>query len=165
MSAWFATVLAALWRGALFALLWWALTDGRPGSWGVGAPSVALAAWASLVLLPPQPTRVSGLGLMRFVVFFLMESLRGGVQVAAFALRPRMDLKPAFHEVPLRLAEGFGRILLVNTLNLLPGTLSVELESDRLCLHVLDDTAPTEAEVRTAEARIAHMLGLALEPA
>jgi hypothetical protein len=32
-----ALVRAALWRGALFALLWWALTDGRPGSWAVGS--------------------------------------------------------------------------------------------------------------------------------
>lgn len=160
-----ATVRTVLWRSTLFAVLWWALTGGDPDSWGVGSVSVTLATCASLVLLPPRPTRVSGLGLVRFVVFFLTESLRGGVQVAAFALRPRMGLKPAFHEVSLRLPEGFGRILLVNTLNLLPGTLSAELDDDRLCLHVLDDTMPTEIEVRAAEARIAHMLGLAFESA
>lgn len=165
MSRRLASVRAVLWRGALFALLWWVLTDGRPGSWLVGAPSVALATWASLVLLPPVETYVSRIGLLRFLAFFVMESLRGGVQVTAFALSPRMGLKPAFHEVALRLPQGMGRVLLANTLSLLPGTLSVELEGDRLCLHVLDDTAPTETEVRTAEARIAHMLGLALEPA
>ena len=43
MSTRLASVRAVLWRGALFALLWWALTDGRPGSWGVGGISVALA--------------------------------------------------------------------------------------------------------------------------
>ncbi|MEW6416354.1 MAG: Na+/H+ antiporter subunit E [Pseudomonadota bacterium] len=165
MSTRVARVRAVLWRGALFALLWWALSDGRPGSWGVGGVSVVLATMASLVLLPPVETTVSRIGLVRFLAFFFVQSLRGGVQVAGFALRPRMGLKPAFHEVPLRLPEGLGRILLANTLSLLPGTLCVELDGDRLCLHVLDDTAPTGAEVRAAEARIAHMLGLALEPA
>lgn len=164
MSTRLARVRAALWRGALFALLWWALTNGRPGSWGVGAVSVVLATWASLVLAPPVTTYVSRIGLVRFLIFFLTQSLRGGVQVAAFALRPRMGLSPGFHEITLRLPEGLGRVLLTYTLSLLPGMLSVELDGDRLCLHVLDETAPTEAEVRTVETRLAHMLGLALAP-
>lgn len=163
MSVRLASVRAVLGRGALFALLWWALTDGRPGSWGVGAVSVALATWASLVLLPPVTTYLSRIGLLRFLAFFFVQSLRGGVQVAAFALRPRLDLKPGFHEVTLRLPEGLGRVLLANTLSLLPGTLSVELDGDRLCLHVLDETAPTDREVRVAEDRLAHMLGLKLD--
>ncbi|MFZ5576107.1 MAG: Na+/H+ antiporter subunit E [Pseudomonadota bacterium] len=158
-----ATVRAVLWRGVLFALLWWALTDGRPGSWGVGGVSVALATAASLALLPPVGTCVSRIGLVRFLVFFFVQSLRGGVQVAAFALRPRPGLRPGFHDIALRLPAGLGRILLANTLSLLPGTLSVELDGDRLCLHVLDETAPTEREVRVVEDRLAHMLGLELD--
>lgn len=163
MSTRVARVRAVLWRGALFALLWWALTDGRPGSWGVGGVSVALATAASLVLLPPVETYVSRIGVLRFLAFFVVQSLRGGVQVAGFALRLRIGLKPGFHDVALRLPEGIGRVMLANTLSLLPGTLSVELDGDRLCLHVLDDTAPTDAEVRAAEARIAQMLGLRLD--
>ncbi|MFN3545233.1 MAG: Na+/H+ antiporter subunit E [Thiobacillus sp.] len=157
-----ASVRAVLWRGALFALLWWALTDGRPGSWGLGGVSVALATAASLFLLPPVETYVSRIGLARFFVFFAVQSLRGGVQVAAFALRPRLGLRPGFHELALRLPEGLGRTLLAYTLSLLPGTLSVELDDDRLCLHVLDETAPTEDEVRVVEAHIARMLDLDL---
>ena len=157
-----ATVRAVLWRGALFALLWWALTEGRPGSWGVGGVSVALATASSLYLLPPVKTYVSRIGLLRFLVFFAVESLRGGAQVAGLALRPRMELRPGFHEIDLRLPEGIGRVLLANTLRLLPGTLSVELQGNRLCLHVLDETAPTEAEVRAAETRLADLLGLTL---
>ncbi|MFN3750305.1 MAG: Na+/H+ antiporter subunit E [Thiobacillus sp.] len=157
------TLRAVLWRIALFAVLWWALTDGRPGSWGVGGVSVALATAASVYLLPPLETRVSRIGLLRFLAFFVLQSLHGGVQVAAFALRPRPGLKPGLQEVRLRLPAGLGRILLVSTLSLLPGTLSVELDGDRLCLHVLDDTAPTEREVRVAEDRLAHLLGLNLD--
>lgn len=157
-------VRAVLWRSALFAVLWWAFTDGEPGSWGIGGVSVALATAASLHLLPPVPTYVSRIGLLRFLAFFVIQSLRGGVQVAAFALRPRMGLRPGFHEMTLRLPEGIGQVLLVNTLNLLPGTLSVELQDGRLRLHVLDETAATEAEVRTAETRLAQMLGLPLTP-
>lgn len=156
-------VRAVLWRSALFALLWWALTDGRADSWGVGTVSILAAVILSLRLLPPVPTYVSRIGLLRFVIFFVDQSLRGGIQVAWFALRPRLALRPGIHEILLRMPEGMGRVLLTNTLSLLPGTLSVGLEGNRLCLHVLDEQAQAEAEVRRAEIRVAHMLGLQLE--
>ena len=162
MKASVAAVRAALWRSALFAGLWWVLTDGRADSWGVGSVSILAAASLSLRLLPPVSTTVSRIGLLRFVVFFFDQSLRGGIQVAWFALRPRMGLRPGNHEIPLRLPEGIGRVLLTNTLSLLPGTLSVGLEGNRLCLHALDERVPVEAEVRRAENRVAQMLGLKL---
>jgi multicomponent Na+:H+ antiporter subunit E len=151
-----------LWRSALFAVLWWALTDGRTDSWGVGSVSILAAVSLSLRLLPPVPTTVSRIGLLRFLLFFFLQSLRGGVQVAGFALRPRLSLRPGIHEIVLRLPEGIGRVLLANTLSLLPGTLSVGLEGNRLFLHVLDERVPAEAEVRNAENRVAQMLGLEL---
>jgi len=157
-----AAVRAALWRSALFAALWWTLSDGRADSWGVGSVGILAATALSLRLLPPVPTYVSRIGLLRFVFFFFVQSLRGGGQVAWFALRPRLGLRPGIHEIPLRLPEGIGRVLLVNTLSLLPGTLSVGLQGNRLCLHVLDEQAPTAADVRRTEARVAQMLGLKL---
>lgn len=158
-----AGVRALLWRSVLFAGLWWALTDGRVASWGVGSISILAAVILSLRLLPPVSTTISRIGLLRFLGFFFVQSLRGGTQVAWFALRPRMGLRPGIHEIPLRLPEGIGRVLLANMQSMLPGTLSVELRGNRLCLHVLDIEAPTEADVRHAEIHVAHMLGLKLE--
>lgn len=61
--------------------------------------------------------------------------------MAAQAFRPRLNLAPALLELPITLPEGIARVLLVNTLNLLPGTLSVGLEGNRLRLPVLDALA------------------------
>lgn len=158
-----ASVRAVIWRSVLFAGLWWVLTDGRSDSWGVGSVSIVAAVILSLRLLPPVSTYVSRIGLLRFLGFFFYQSLRGGVQVAWFALRPRPGLRPGIHDIALQLPDGISRVLLANTQSLLPGTLSVELHGNRLCLHVLDNEAPTEAEVRHAEKHIAHMLGLQLE--
>jgi multicomponent Na+:H+ antiporter subunit E len=159
-----ARVMAAiLLRTGLFAMLWWVLAEGRADSWGVGAVSLVVALAASLYLAPPGSGRLSPSGLLGFVGFFLIQSLKGGIQVAARAFRPRMDLAPALLEVPINLPEaGIARVLLVNTLNLLPGTLSVAIMEDVLRLHVLDQRLPVIEEVRAAEARIARMLGLAL---
>lgn len=146
-----------LFRAILFALAWWALAEGRADSWGLGAVSVALALAASLRLAPPGTGRLSPMGLLSFAGFFLVQSARGGLQVAARAFRPRMDLAPALLELPVTLPAGTPRVLLVNTLNLLPGTVSVRLAADRLRLHVLDARLPIAEEVRETEARIARM--------
>ena len=150
---------AVLWRGALFTGLWWVLAGGRADSWGVGGVSVILALAASLVLLPPAKGRFSPLGLAAFVGFFLVQSVKGGIQVAAMALRPRLDLAPVLLEVPITLPPGPARVLLINTLSLLPGALSVRIEGDRLRLHVLDRRRPNAAELRAAEAAIARIRG------
>lgn len=142
-------------RGLAFALLWWVLAEGRLDAWGVGLASVLLATLASLRLWPPGAGRVAPAGLAVFVGFFLAQSMRGGIQVAIQALRPRMDLAPAVLELPLTLTRQWERVLLVNTLNLLPGTVSIEFHGDRLHLHVLDHRQPVAEEVRNAEARIA----------
>lgn len=150
-------------RAAMFAVLWWILAEGNFVAWGVGLVSIILALAASLILLPPSSSRLSLTGLAGFLNFFLVQSLKGGVQVAVMALRPRLDLRPGMLKIPLYLPEGVGRVILVNTLNLLPGTLSVSLTTDSLRLHMLDERRPIEVQVRDVEARIAHMLGLKLE--
>lgn len=150
-------------RAALFAALWWVLAEGNFAAWGVGLVSVILALAVSLILLPPGPSRFSLTGLASFLGFFLVQSVKGGVQVALMALRPRLDLRPAVLDIPMRLPEGRARVFLANTLNLLPGTLSAGLEGKHLRMHVLDERSPVETEVREVEMRIARMLDLSLE--
>lgn len=151
-------IAALVLRSALFAFVWWMLAEGRTDSWSVGLPSVALATGISLWLAPPGHLRVSLWGALVFAGFFLLESIRGGLQVAAQVFRPRMDIAPGLITVPVTLPEGLGRVLLINTLNLLPGTVSVRLIDNTLWLHVLDTRLPIAHEVDRVEARIAHAL-------
>ncbi len=160
------TLRAIFWRSILLALLWWILTEGQLDSWGVGLVSIAFALTASLILLPPSLSRFSLIGLTSFLAYFLAQSLKGGIQVSLIALRPRLDLHPDVQTIYPRLPKGVGRVILANTLNLLPGTLSVSLTTESLRLHILDERRSTEVievEVRGIEVRIAHMLGLKLE--
>ena len=153
---------ALLLRALIFALIWWALAEGRADGWGVGLVFVALAVAASLRVWPPGPHRLSPTGLLRYAGFFLIQSVRGGFQVAAMAMRPRLALAPALFEIPLRLPPGPAVVLLTGTLSLLPGTLSVRLSGTTLGLHALDGRLPIEHEVRAAEAHVAHLFGIRL---
>jgi multicomponent Na+:H+ antiporter subunit E len=142
-------------RVLLFSLMWWALTDGTAGSWWIGAPAVAGAVIVSVTLVPP-------LGLvwrevMGFVPFFLWHSLKGGVDVARRAFDPRMPITPELIEYPLRLPPGLPRVILVNTVSLLPGTLSAELGGQVLRVHVLDSLGDFLAELEALEQRVGCM--------
>jgi multicomponent Na+:H+ antiporter subunit E len=157
-------------RTLFFALVWWILAEGRADGWAVGLVFITLAVVASLRLLPPErrastggmATGLSLAGLLAYAGFFLVQSLRGGFQVAAMALRPRLALAPALFQIPLRLPAGPAHALLTATLSLLPGTLSVRLEGATLSLHALDARLPIEHEVRAAEAHVARLFGIAL---
>jgi multicomponent Na+:H+ antiporter subunit E len=148
-------------RALAFAALWWILAEGRLDGWLLGSVAVVAATWASITLQPPGKLPLRLAGLVGFVRFFLWNSLRGGLQVAAMALRGRAALRPAIVELPITLPAGGARILLVNALGLMPGTVAVDLEGSMLRLHVLDDSQPVVAETRALEAAIASMVGAA----
>lgn len=146
-------------RTLLFIVLWWILAEGRHDGWLLGGIAVAAATWTSLKLQPPARQIIRLAGLVAFLGFFVWHSLRGGMQVAGMALRGRASLKPGIIELRVTLPPGGARILLVNALGLMPGTLSVDLDDDNLRLHLLNRCQPVVAETRALEAAIANLFG------
>lgn len=155
---------AGLWRALGFVLLWWVLAEGDTKAWGVGLASVVLATVVSLHSWPLTSGRFSVAGASAFAAWFLVESVKGGLQVAALAFQRRPDLAPGWIEVPLALPAGPATVLLANVLSLMPGTLNAGVDGQTLRLHVLDARLPVTDEVRAAEVRIAAMLRLRLTP-
>lgn len=147
-------------RATGFACLWWVLAEGRPDAWGLALAAVAAAVALSCVTLPPGERTISAAGLLGFIAFFLWHSVKGGVQVAAIALRPRLDLSPTTLEVTLWLPAGAPRVLMTAAIGLMPGTVGLQLEDDRLRLHVLDRRLPAAAEAQALQARIARLFGI-----
>ena len=150
---------AAVFRAALFAALWWILAAGRPDSWPLGGIAVALATWASLRLSPSGDHYLHLSRLPGFLAFFLWHSIRGGIQVAGMALRGPAALQPGLVDYRVTLPPGAPRILLVNTLGLMPGTLGVDMDDTTLRLHVLDERLPVVAEAEATAAVIARLFG------
>ena len=149
-------------RFIALALLWLVLTEGDLGTLWLGALAVVVATLASLVLLPPAGHAWSPTGAAIFAGFFLWQSLVGGIDVARRALRPNMDLEPALIEYKTRLPEGGARVLFANTISLLPGTLSAEIQDRRLLVHALAVTPGLREELRRTEKVVARFFGVDL---
>ena len=150
-------------RFVLFALMWWILTDGAMDSWPVGLPVVLIATLTSVMLMPPLSWSLRGMVL--FIPYFLWHSIRGGVDVARRAMHPQLPISPGLFEYRFRLPPGLSRVFMANTVSLLPGTLSVDLEKEILRIHVLDETCAIDEELKVLENRLADIFGLELEEA
>lgn len=147
-------------RLLLFSGLWWLLSEGRNEGWLLGSIAVVAATWASLELWPTAAPFPRLAALPGFLLYFLVNSLRGGIQVAVMALRGKSALMPGFVDLALSLPAGAPQILLTYTLGLMPGTVGVELANGRLRVHTLDVRLPVASEARALERRIAALFGV-----
>lgn len=136
-------------------LLMWMALDGFGNLW-LGAIFSVVGAIVGAWLIPGEAYPWRPLRMLMFLLFFLRESFRGGLDVAWRAFHPRMPIEPAYVEHQLALPAGLPRTLLVGVISLLPGTLSVWLHGDgRLVVHAL---TPRAAEnIADVEARVAGL--------
>ena len=148
---------------AILAGLWWLITLGRADAWLVGIPAVALAALASVYLGRPAQRRLSLTGLFAFLALFLRESIRGGIDVAFRTLGTSLRIKPGFRRYRLHISDPAARVLLINCIGLLPGTLAADLDDDHAELHLLDSSDIPDPQLLQLEQAVARLFGLKLE--
>ena len=149
-------------RVVILVALWLVLTEGDTGTWYIGALAVIAGTLGSLVLLPAYSWRWTAGGLVRFVPFFVWQSLSGGTDVALRAVRPSMPLEPELLSYESQLPLNAARVFMANTLSLLPGTLSAELEGRRLRVHSLAGADEALKNLDKLETRVADLFGLEL---
>lgn len=153
---------AVLHRTLLLGGIWAVLTAADPKGLAVAAVAVPATVWLSLRLLPARhPLRLWPL--LRHIPWFLLGSLRGGLDVARRALAPRLNLRPGWREVPLSLPDG-ARAAMGVELSLMPGTLAAGSRDGRLLVHLLDLDAGFERGIPAEEAAFAAMLDGATRP-
>ncbi len=146
----------------ILAVIWLSLTG--LDALLLGVITAALGGVFGALVVPGHPYTWRPLRLLRFLVYFLKESIAGGFDVAWRALHPRLEVRPGWLRYPLTLPAGQPRTLMVSILSLVPGTLSVDLEAnDSLLVHALldEDPAATLATVKRLEHEIAWFFSLA----
>ncbi len=146
-------------RTALFAAGWWVLAEGHLHGWLLMGVIFVAGLLTSFAMVPAGAWRIAPLGLLRFVPYFLQQSILGGIDVARRALDPQLPLEPGFIDFPFRLPEGPARPFFAATLSLLPGTVSAEIGSDQIRIHVLDLSGPVRERLRELEEYVAAVFG------
>ena len=121
----------------LLTLAWVALTgDYQAGNFAIGF------VLGYLILRLTQHSQaaaryVKGLQLaLFFAVFFLKELVVSSLRVTLQVIRPQMQLRPAVVAIPLDVTSDAAITLLGNLITLTPGTLTLDVSTDRSTMYV-----------------------------
>src|SRR5690606_39056460 len=143
---------------ALGLLLLWAALNGLQSVW-VGALFAFAGAAVGVWLVPTQVYPWRPLRLLGFFLFFVQQSVAGGLDVAWRALSPRLAINPRVVHIQLALPQGLPRSIMVLVTSLLPGSLSVHLDNTgRFEVHALTEHGGNA--LAELERRIAHVFSL-----
>lgn len=149
----------------IFSGLWVLLTQGDYRSIVIGAVAIPGSALCAVLLSPRAELRADRLTVLRvvkFLPFFLTESVKGGWESALFAILPSRTVKPHTFFYKTRLPEGRATTFFINIISLLPGTLTADTNDNVLTIHVLDRDANNLLAITTCETRIAELFGIDL---
>lgn len=125
----------------LLALAWAALTGHfTPLNVIVGFALGSAVLWPARRIVGPSNYFVKLPRVIRLVVFFFWELLLANLKVAIHVVSPLSRLTPGIVAVPLDLKSDAEIALLANMITLTPGTLSLDVSTDRraLYVHVID---------------------------
>jgi multicomponent Na+:H+ antiporter subunit E len=147
-------------RGTAFSLFWAVLNRGSVDSWVLGAPLVMVATALSLAIVPAAQHRVVPLGVVRYALYFLQQTVLSSVDVALRVFKPSIPVCPGIVRYRTRLPADNMKVIMANTCSLLPGTLSVGIEGDVIIVHALDTTMPVMDDLRTLERVVGGIYGL-----
>lgn len=87
--------------------------------------------------------------LLRYLAYFLVQLALSNLDMARRVLSPSLPLNPGMVEVHTGLRSELGRMLLANSITLTPGTLTVDVDGDRLLIHWIDCSPGRDPEVAT----------------
>lgn len=133
-------------------------------SWAMGIFFVFVASALSVTLSRPGKSEASPsirfLGCLAFIPYFAWQSLRGGWDVAKYALHSNKSVNGGFYRHQTTLPRGLARLVFIQVLSLLPGTVSAGQRDDEILVHVLDVEALEVDDIRECERRVSLLFSL-----
>jgi multicomponent Na+:H+ antiporter subunit E len=152
----------------LFMLGFWLLLSARfdPVFLGMGLGFSALVVWLTLpmvsMVLGPElgGPRVFLRRLLRYgiyVVWLVGRIVPAGIQVAYYVLHPRLPIDPGVLRFHTSLRSPIARTILANSITLVPGTMTLEVDGDEFAVHALVPSAANDLIAATLQNRIADI--------
>lgn len=146
------------WRAIGFFTFWLVLTGSDRADLPAGVLATVLAVWSSLHLAPPSGEQLNALRCARFIVQFVRQAIKAGIDVALRALGPQLRIRPGFVRYRSRLPPGAKRDAFCTETTLLPGTLPCgEADDGALLIHCLDTSQPVPEQLAEEEARFIQL--------
>jgi len=72
---------------------------------------------------------------LRYIFFLAVEIVKANFVVAMIVLNPKMPISPGLIVLKVTLKKNLPRVAYANSITMTPGTITVDLEGDRLLVH------------------------------
>lgn len=99
---------------------------------------------------------------IRFLGFYLVELFLANFRVAISVLSPKMKLAPAVVAIPLEARSDLAITLLGNLITLTPGSLTLDVSTDRSVMYVhamhAEDIDAYRLEIKNLESRVLEVV-------
>lgn len=77
---------------------------------------------------------------LKYAFHLLVDIIKANVGVMHFILSPKYEVEPQLVYFKTDLKNDLERVVLANSITLTPGTITVSMEENLLCVHCLDKT-------------------------
>ena len=95
--------------------------------------------------------------MLGYVFNLLIEIVKANVTVMHFILSPQYEVEPQLIYFKTKLKKEVERVMLANSITLTPGTITVFIEDDLMCVHCLDKTLGEGLENSDFEKKLLEM--------
>ena len=137
-----------------FFLIWLLLSESFDGlHMGMGVVAAFTIAW----LNTERASTRSSMRVWRMLWYFpwlMGRILRSGFHLSVLILHPALPIDPKMIRHRTKLQDDGSVVLLGNSITLTPGTITVELDSQDLVVHAMDDKSGDDVTSRRIEQRI-----------
>jgi multicomponent Na+:H+ antiporter subunit E len=144
-------------RWGLLFFLWLVLSEGSLNGLWLGILTVTLAWAVADRQLSGATEEIKPGGLPAFFLFFAIQSLFGGLDVARRAFSPRLKVNPGVVRLELRMSREKARFFYSLVIGLFPGSVCTRLEADFIEVHVLDRSPEVIENLRQAERKVSDL--------
>lgn len=145
----------------LYLGLWFVLVDSDVTSWlfGLAAAVTATVIHFKIQLSGPGGAALSSrvTAFVRFSLFFLLQSLKGGIDTARLAYRRHPCDEECLLRYQTKLKSEQANFFFVQMISLMPGTLGVQLTNNNVLIHALSSEASNIAVLQRGEDVVAAL--------
>lgn len=88
-------------------------------------------------ILDDEGAPLLGLKPFAYGAWLVKEIVEANIEVTRLVLDPKLPIRPRMIQVKASQKTALGRVILANSITLTPGTISVDMQGDRICVHAL----------------------------
>ena len=125
---------------------------------GLGLVTASGVAWFNTDRSTSRFT-ILRLRIVWYFVWLIGRILQSGFHLSVLILHPALPIDPKLIRYPTKLREEAGIVLLGNSITLTPGTITVEVNSQDLLVHAMDDKSANDVTSLRIEQQIAGLFG------